>query len=1295
MPHSFPIDPDNSSRARRRAKSGQFQEKSLGARIGDVAFDPNAEDGDGDGLVQDSSVYERPYMPSVRIQSVTTGNQDAAENIDESRRAQRIPVPIGMRSVDKPKGGTTPSVRKIKDTYPDGSILETRDIFPHPSETSAINMNWLKDMSDDEIAEAVVPTSVEDMAAMIIQNTNRHLLVGRQISDQERQDLFELSDVLEKYSAPADLVARIRRFAYQEYSREGNETAEELRISALTWMLDAAQKNLFRFEDVDALNKVDSLEALVISDNDIYQHITAEYMQVIDFLRRKGVSYGHDFSPEAIEEAKRIVKESLDTSDSFSWAVRTYGMPPVRVITQDSYDKAKGTTPQDDVRANELKQQACAWYSHAGHFLFELTLNMTEETMMENVKPGPSGHVDIGIIGVPGFPSYPIPHNVSASQADVLRHEWGHFFYFMFTRRDAVANFVRAGWDRSEFSALAKEIRRLYDAGKGKVLEGASPMHINVALPSSFYIRTLEDPMARRLIGISDEEADRAIKKSLFDYMTNMKDPVTKELVYKREDVLNPNGSLTPVAIQKLDELRNSQSAVVKNELYNPWAAAAEISQNQKNRLTMSVYALTNPQENWAEGVASFMSELSNVRSLSSKEQRNMIARALGIEIDKKGKHAKPWKQRTSGLRSSTVEPSEAPPTASKRQVVGNRRTSMAGKDIERIFNELKLTDEEKEIARTELMDSAEEFFTGAIFDRPIHQALENDRERLLKSIRIEVGEDGVPMIMADPNPLFFQFIPDKRDWSKVRLPSSEAVKKVKKILLDNQNPERRSNYVGATWFSLYSEILDRVTSIPGAREHKPKNNGNFLELYVAGLNDPSETLVGEAQDIYIHDSFGHVGIGRGFDRHGEWANFLSTVSVVKAATEEQMSNEEKEEALRNSFINYGLTQLTRIKEVDWAEWQDLVYGYDGNILDIIELLDESDRAQVLNNDGSRPAGMRSSTNNIVPFTEAPKSMLDVIADTDALRNKKTEVLRGEIVDFADVQRRRENREKIDSIPEIEEYSQYMSQMGAPIERIREITEILEDAAIRNFDSEDDLEKFLNDVRERILSMLDRGLFKKGKNEKRSRDAEDWWYSQEAIERLTSKVLTSVLARDVEDIEKMDELANMAHMWEIELMREVVDIERNRASGTQTKSLWGDMEIKTLNYTKPELRERLKRRIMAGDKGGRPGQWSARKAQLLAQQYREAGGGYRGGLRKTQRSLKRWTREKWTTSDGKPANRPGGMRRYLPAKAWRRLTPAQRAATNRKKIEGSRRGRQFVANTAKARTVGRNVRKSS
>ena len=47
------------------------------------------------------------------------------------------------------------------------------------------------------------------------------------------------------------------------------------------------------------------------------------------------------------------------------------------------------------------------------------------------------------------------------------------------------------------------------------------------------------------------------------------------------------------------------------------------------------------------------------------------------------------------------------------------------------------------------------------------------------------------------------------------------------------------------------------------------------------------------------------------------------------------------------------------------------------------------------------------------------------------------------------------------------------------------------------------------------------------------------------------------------------------------------------------------------NYTKPTMRKRLFNKIKAGSKGGRAGQWSARKAQMLARAYKKAGGGYK------------------------------------------------------------------------------------
>ena len=122
-------------------------------------------------------------------------------------------------------------------------------------------------------------------------------------------------------------------------------------------------------------------------------------------------------------------------------------------------------------------------------------------------------------------------------------------------------------------------------------------------------------------------------------------------------------------------------------------------------------------------------------------------------------------------------------------------------------------------------------------------------------------------------------------------------------------------------------------------------------------------------------------------------------------------------------------------------------------------------------------------------------------------------------------------------------------------------------------------------------------------------------------------------------------------------------------------------------YTDPALRDKLKAEVTAGEKGGKPGQWSARKAQLLAVAYKEAGGDYKAEKTEAQAHLDAWTDEKWKTADGAPAIREGETARYLPEKAWEELTPAEREATEAKKRKGSKAGKQFVANTPKAKAA--------
>jgi hypothetical protein len=129
------------------------------------------------------------------------------------------------------------------------------------------------------------------------------------------------------------------------------------------------------------------------------------------------------------------------------------------------------------------------------------------------------------------------------------------------------------------------------------------------------------------------------------------------------------------------------------------------------------------------------------------------------------------------------------------------------------------------------------------------------------------------------------------------------------------------------------------------------------------------------------------------------------------------------------------------------------------------------------------------------------------------------------------------------------------------------------------------------------------------------------------------------------------------------------------------------------NYTDPKLRERLKKKIKAGDKGGDPGEWSARKSQLLTKAYEKAGGGYKTSQRtESQESLGEWTEEAWTTSDGGPSEREGGKVRYLPKEAWEKLSETEKKRANTTKRKGDKAGKQVVPNSEAAKQARKQVR---
>jgi hypothetical protein len=103
----------------------------------------------------------------------------------------------------------------------------------------------------------------------------------------------------------------------------------------------------------------------------------------------------------------------------------------------------------------------------------------------------------------------------------------------------------------------------------------------------------------------------------------------------------------------------------------------------------------------------------------------------------------------------------------------------------------------------------------------------------------------------------------------------------------------------------------------------------------------------------------------------------------------------------------------------------------------------------------------------------------------------------------------------------------------------------------------------------------------------------------------------------------------------------------------------------------PALWERAKSQA----KARMGGKHSARAMQLAVSIYKKAGGKYKGA-KTSSNKLAKWTKEKWTTSSGKPSE---GKRRYLPKKAWSALSSSEKRSTNAAKAAGNKKGKQFVA----------------
>ena len=132
---------------------------------------------------------------------------------------------------------------------------------------------------------------------------------------------------------------------------------------------------------------------------------------------------------------------------------------------------------------------------------------------------------------------------------------------------------------------------------------------------------------------------------------------------------------------------------------------------------------------------------------------------------------------------------------------------------------------------------------------------------------------------------------------------------------------------------------------------------------------------------------------------------------------------------------------------------------------------------------------------------------------------------------------------------------------------------------------------------------------------------------------------------------------------------------------------------KTAQRTDPKLWERVKSKVTRGGKGGEPGQWSARKAQLAVQEYKKLGGGYLGA-KSDDNSLKQWSDEDWGTKSDR--NSRETRKRDLPKKARKALaddddrkTSAKKGADTKKDKQASQQPKKVEEKTGRNRAAAK------
>jgi len=285
---------------------------------------------------------------------------------------------------------------------------------------------------------------------------------------------------------------------------------------------------------------------------------------------------------------------------------------------------------------------------------------------------------------------------------------------------------------------------------------------------------------------------------------------------------------------------------------------------------------------------------------------------------------------------------------------------------------------------------------------------------KMLKSFKVSISSNGIPMITFDPHPLYSTGIPMDRNWSKVEAPSVDQIRAMIEKLREfgDRDPDDDSHEWALSFWKYasgarlgfnYGSLFDELFPAGGLLTEDGKSNAvspiaifltgkiewqipqNILDMVLARMFDPM---------FNTHDVFEHLATGRSFDRHGEWAAMVGAARRVYHNPD--ISEKDKKRMLID--LLFSRTRLLNL-QVDTASKSDLP---DSDLEDIREEIDDGDLffdspslyARVSSSElielidpsdeNGRPInGSKSKTSRTIPLNASSDSLLsDVVAET-------------------------------------------------------------------------------------------------------------------------------------------------------------------------------------------------------------------------------------------------------------------------------------------------------------------------